>query len=191
MSLHANSYRSMGGKAATALIALWVALWLALAANPASAGECVASGVVTRAVASLQIASQRGTASAYAAALARYASISGLAMFALGPYRNSVSARQQVEYVHLTGAYMGQMLVDYGDRIVHGTLVIENCFDSNGATLVKSRFGSTDVTWRVNGRRIGDVSVGGIWLAAQLRSTFVAVLHRAGGDIDALLRYLR
>ncbi len=191
MNLHTNSYRSMGGKAATSLVALWAALWLVLAAHPASAGECAVSGVVTRTVASLQVASQRGTASAYTAVLARHANIPGVALFALGPYRNSVSAREQVEYVRLAGAYMGQMLADYGGRIVHGTLVIGNCLDLNGATLVKSRFGSSQVTWWVKGQRIGDVNVEGIWLAAQLHSTFVAVLRRGGGDIDALLHYLR
>ena len=38
---------------------------------------------------------------------------------------------------------------------------------------------------------VRDVNVSSVWLAQQMRSTFVGVINRNGGDIDALFAYLR
>jgi ABC-type transporter MlaC component len=38
---------------------------------------------------------------------------------------------------------------------------------------------------------VRDVNVSSVWLAQQLRSTFVGVIRRNGGDINALFKYLR
>jgi hypothetical protein len=191
MNFGPDGDRRPAGKVLNRVLALSVGLMLALAAGQATAGECVESGVVKRAAGSFAAASRDGSASAYTAALTRHTSMSGLALFALGPYRNSMTGARRGEYVRLTGQFMGRMMVEYGSRIVQGALVIEGCFKQNGATMVKSRFGLTQVTWRVDGRRISDVNVEGIWLASRLRSTFVGVLRRAGGDLGALLSYLR
>ena len=191
MNVGPESDRRLAGRVLNWVLALSVGLMLVLAAGPATAGECVASGVVKRAAGSFAAASRNGSASAYTAALTRHTSMSKLALFALGPYKGTVTGARRGEYVRLTGKFMGHMMAKYGSRIVQGALVIEDCFKQNGATMVKSRFGSTHVTWRVDGRRISDVNVEGIWLAARLRSTFVRVLRRAGGDFGALFTFLR
>ena len=38
---------------------------------------------------------------------------------------------------------------------------------------------------------VRDVNVSSVWLAQQLRSTFVGVIRRNNGDINALFKYLR
>ena len=38
---------------------------------------------------------------------------------------------------------------------------------------------------------VRDVNVSSVWLAQQLRSTFVGVIRRNDGDINALFDYLR
>jgi ABC-type transporter MlaC component len=45
--------------------------------------------------------------------------------------------------------------------------------------------------WRLEGGRIIDVNVGGIWLLPQMRSNFVSVIQRGNGDPAALINYLR
>jgi len=41
------------------------------------------------------------------------------------------------------------------------------------------------------GYRVRDLNVSSIWLAQQLRSTFTGVIRRNGGDIGALMAFLR
>jgi ABC-type transporter MlaC component len=175
------------------LLTAWCLGLMALvtALGEASAAECGAAAVVKQAAGSFVAASRSGSPGAYTEALSRHTSVPDLALFALGPYRNAMTGEKRAEYVRLTGLFVGRLLAEHGSRIVKGELVIDDCFSQNGAVLVKSRFGSTRVLWRVDGRRIGDVSVEGVWLAARLRTTFVAILRRAGGDVGALLGYLR
>jgi ABC-type transporter MlaC component len=45
--------------------------------------------------------------------------------------------------------------------------------------------------WRLDGNRIVDMKVGGIWLSLQMRSTFVSVIQRGNGNPAVLIDYLR
>jgi len=164
---------------------------LTLGASEASAGSCVQAGVVERTVGAFEAAARNGSAGAFTRVLSRHASVAGLALFALGPYRRDMSGHLRAEYVRLATQYMGRVMADYGHQFLNGKLVIEDCFPQNGAILVRSHIGSTHLTWRVQGRRISDVRVEGIWLALTLRSTFVQVLRDNGGNPQALIKYLR
>jgi len=190
MSLLRDSFRASVGKAVPVVMAVSLGLMLTLGGGEARAGSCAAARVVERAASAFEAAARDGSVSAYTRVLRRHASVTGLALFALGPYRRDFKGQLQSRYIRLATGYMGRSMADYGGKILGGKLVIETCFRQNGAMLVKSRMGSSHLTWRVSGQRISDVKVEGIWLALTLRSTFVQVLRDHDGDPQALIRYL-
>jgi len=190
MSLIREPLRMTGGRALKALLALCLAVVLTFGAGEAKAGSCAAASVVERVVNDLQAAARQRTVSAYTRVLQRHAGVTGLALFALGPYRRNLKDNMRSQYVRLATQYMGRVMADYGHRVLDGKLVIEDCFPQSGAMLVRSRIGQSHLTWRVSGRRISDVKVEGIWLALTLRSNFVQVLRDNDGDPQALINYL-
>ncbi len=191
MTVSRERGRTFGARALRLLPALCLALMLALVSGVAMAGTCPASRVVERTIASLDAAARNGSPRAYTVALSHHANMTGLALFALGPYRRAVTSSMRGEYVRLTAKFVGHVVAKYREHLMHNRLVIEGCFRQNGAMLVRSRLGSMHLTWRVSGRRISDVKVEGIWLAIKLRSKFVAILRHHDGDVGALIRYLR
>jgi len=191
MSLIGNLLRAAGTRAPRVLAAVCLGLMLTLGIGEARAGSCVQAGVVERVANDLEAAARSGSISAYTRVLQRHAGVTGLALFALGPYRRDIKGHLRSEYVRLATQYMGRVMADYGHQILNGKLVIKDCFPQNGAILVRSRIGQSHLTWRVQGRRISDVKVEGIWLALTLRSTFVQVLRDNNGDPQALIIYLR
>lgn len=190
MSPNTALSRMIGARAARALVAVCFGLMLMLAGSEAWAGSCPEASIVESTVNAFQ-AARNGSATAYTRVLARHASVTGLALFALGPYRRDMTGPLRAEYVRLATRYMGRVMADYGDQILNGRLTIKDCFRQNGAILVRSRIGQSQLTWRVQGKRISDVKVDGIWLALTLRQTFVQVLRDHHGDPRALIRYLR
>ena len=191
MSLFRDISRATVEKAVRVVLALTLGLMLTLGGSEARAGSCAAASVVERAASAFEAAARDGSVSAYTRVLRRHASVTGLALFALGPYRRDLKGRLRSEYIRLATHYMARVMADYGRKILGGKLTIEDCFPQNGAMLVKSRIGSTHLTWRVSGQRISDVKVEGIWLALTLRSNFVQVLRDNDGDPQALIKYLR
>lgn len=191
MSVFQNLSRTAGARAIRVLVALCLGLMLTLGGSEARAGSCAEASVVEQTVGALEAAARNGSISAYASVLQRHAGVTGLALFALGPYRRDMKGSLKSQYIRLATQYMGRVMADYGHRILNGKLVIEDCFPQSGAMLVKSRIGSSHLTWRVSGQRISDVKVEGIWLALTLRSNFVRVLRDNDGDPQALINYLR
>jgi ABC-type transporter MlaC component len=65
----------------------------------------------------------------------------------------------------------------------------------SGNTVNASMDGGKRLMFRVSGGKGGyrvlDVNASSIWLAGQMRSTFVSVINRNHGDINALLNYLQ
>jgi hypothetical protein len=61
----------------------------------------------------------------------------------------------------------------------------------SGSTITATTSSGRKIIFRVSGGRVRDVNVGSIWLAGQMRSTFVGVINRNGGDVGALLKYLK
>jgi ABC-type transporter MlaC component len=148
---------------------------------------CSGEGVVKAAAASFNAAKSAGTAEAFASAVAKHADVTALALAALGPYRKELPANRQSEYIAKTKAYIGRFLLRHADRIAQPNLKVDSC----AGDLVKTTAGSSKLVWRVSGGRIRDVQAGGIWLANQMRSKFVAEIRRGGHDkIDALFNFL-
>jgi len=61
----------------------------------------------------------------------------------------------------------------------------------SGSVVTATASGGKKIMFRVGGGRVQDVNVSSVWLAGQMRSTFVGVINRNNGDVDALLNYLR
>lgn len=172
-------------------LAVLAALVAASPSSPTRAQSCPGDSVVQAAAASLQQAAASGSPQAFAAVLDRHTDVSQLAMFALGPYRRALPDARRSEYVQLTRQFLGQFMARRAGRIAGTQLQIVNCSSESGYTYVDTRAGGQRVIWRLDGDRIIDVNVGGVWLAQQMRSNFVSVIQRGNGDPAALIDHLR
>jgi phospholipid transport system substrate-binding protein len=123
-----------------------------------------------------------------------------ISRYVLGPYWDSATESQRQEFVLLFTRYMVQTFArSFGEW---GALQLTAVsLQSNGpaGTLIGSRIGgpkaSARVDWRVrgsaDGNRVVDVIVDGISLMTTQHQQFAAVLHRAEGQVEVLLRLLR
>jgi phospholipid transport system substrate-binding protein len=162
-------------------------LAFAFATNTAIAA-CPSENLVMGAGKAFTAASRSGSASAFSSAASRYANMRGIALSALGPHRKKLSKAQEGEYVRLAQSFMGQFMSQNAGRFNTSGMKIVSC-SSNLVTA--SAAGGRKIMFRVSGGRVQDVNVSSVWLAGQMRSTFVGVLNRNNGDINALLRYIR
>lgn len=149
---------------------------------------CPAAEIVRNAASALRSAAQRNSSPAFASVLTRYADVGAIAMFALGKYGSKLPAGRQGEYVSNTQRYISQFLMEKSGPFKNSPgLTIEAC---DGNLVATSLNGRSKVLWRLSGGRIRDVSVSGVWLAIQLRSTFTDIIRRNRGDIGKLLDFL-
>jgi ABC-type transporter MlaC component len=162
-----------------------------MAASPARAQSCPGEPVVQAAAVSLQQAAASGSPEAFAAVVDQHTDVSQLAMFALGPYRQALPEARHGEYVQLTRQFLGQFLSRRAGRIAGAQLQVVGCSSESGYVYVDTRAGGQRVVWRLEGGRILDVNVAGVWLTQQMRSNFVSVIQRGNGDPAALIDYLR
>lgn len=169
-----------------------IASTLFLFSNTSSAGACEAEGFVMNAGRAFTSASQSGSATAFSGAASRYADTRSIALSALGPHRKKLSGPQQEEYVRLARGYMGRVMSKYASRFDATGLKVTGC---SGNIINASAAGGRKIIFRVGrgsgGYRLMDVNVSSVWLAAQMRSTFVAVINRNNGDVAALMAYLQ
>jgi ABC-type transporter MlaC component len=161
---------------------------LALATTSSIAAACPSEGLVIGAGKAFTSASRSGSASAFLNAASRYADTRGIAMSALGQHRKKLTKAQEGEYVRLAQSFMGRFMAQYSSRFNASGMKITTC---NGNLVTVSANGGRKIIFRVGGGRVQDVNVSSVWLAGQMRSTFVGVLNRNNGDIKALLNYLR
>ena len=159
---------------------VWIFAMLALAAG-VQAG-CPGENLVRSAAASFAAAKRANSAAAFSAAISRYADVNSLALYALGPYRKSLPDSRRSAYLSQTRAYMGRFMKKHAHRIVQTNLKVVSC--SGG--IIKTSNGEREISWRVSGGRIRDVGSGGIWLVVQMRSKFVGIIRRGGGNIQAI-----
>lgn len=153
-----------------------------------AAHACSGEGIVMSAGRAFTTASHSGSAGAFLNAASRHADLRSIAIFALGPHRKKLPKGQEAEYVRLAQAYMGRFMARYSSRFDASGMKIVTC---SGGTITATADGGRKIMFRVSGGRIKDVNVGSVWLAAQMRSTFVGVINRNNGDVQALLRYLK
>ena len=156
-------------------------------ATPAAAA-CAGEAAALGAARAFTNAARSGSASAFLNAATRFADTRAIALFALGPHRKNLSKSQQAEYVPLAQVFMGRFMAKYASSFNASGMKITAC---NGNNIVASTPSGRKIIFRVSGGRVQDVNVSSVWLAGQMRSTFVSVINRNGGDIGALLTYLR
>ncbi len=164
----------------------------ALSAASQAASNCPAGGFVLNAGQAFAAASRQGSASAFVGAASRYADTRSIALSALGIHRKKLSRADEGEYVRLAQSFMGRFLARHGNKFNVSGLKVTTC----SANIVSATSSSgKKVIFRVGkgrgGYRVQDVNVSSIWLAGQMRTTFVGVLNRNNGDIRALMKYLR
>lgn len=133
-------------------------------------------------------ASRSGSASAFLNAAFRYADTRSISLSALGPHRKKLSKAQEGEYLRLAQNFMGKFMSEYSGRFNTAGMRITSC---SGNIVNTTANGGRKVIFRVGGGRVQDVNVASVWLAGQMRSTFVGVINRNNGDIGALMDYLR
>lgn len=161
----------------------------ALVINTASlAAGCPSEGLVMGAGKAFTSASRSGSASAFLSAASRYADTRSIAMSALGPHRKKLSKSQEAEYIRLAQGFMGNFMAKYSSRFNATGMKVTTC---QGNLVTVTANGGRKIIFRVGGGRVQDVNVSSVWLAGQMRTTFVGVLNRNNGNISALLDYLR
>jgi ABC-type transporter MlaC component len=161
---------------------------VAFASTTSMAVACPAEGLVMSAGKAFTTASRSGSASAFQSAASRFADTRGIALSALGPHRKKLTKAQEGEYVNLAQGFMGRFMAQYSSRFNAAGMKVTTC---KGNLVTVTANGGRKLIFRVGGGRVQDVNVSSVWLAGQMRSTFVGVLNRNNGDISALLKYLR
>jgi ABC-type transporter MlaC component len=167
-----------------------------IAAPEASAGaKCEAAGFVKSAGDAYDRAASSGSAATFANAASRFTDLRQLSLFALGRYRKDLPKSREREYFALTRKFIGEFMLDYGRGFKASSIEITDCKTSGGNIIVNARLSTGGkVIFRISksgGYNITDINMKGIWLAQQLRSTFVGTMTRDGGGIDALFKYLK
>ena len=162
---------------------------LALTANvPLAVAGCPAEGLVMNVGKAFTSASRSGSAGAFSSAASRFADTRSIVLSALGPHRKKLSKAQEGEYVRVAQGYMGRFMARYASRFNASGMKIINC---SGSVVTATANGGRKIVFRVGGGRLQDVNVSSVWLAGQMRSSFVGYLNRNNGDIKALINHLR
>lgn len=176
-----------------ALVLAWMLAFLPghAIANP----RCEATSYVQTVGEAYDRASRSGSSSAFATAASRYTDLRSLSLFALGRYRKDLPKSREGEYLALTRSFIGAFMADNGKGFRASELVVVNCRQSGSTIVVDARLSTGGkvmfrLSKRGGGYRVQDVNMRGIWLAQQLRSTFVGTISRSG-SIDGLFKYLK
>lgn len=170
-------------------------LGVLFASCSASFAGCPAEPFVRSAGNAFLGAARSGSPSALSGVAARYTDLRSIAMFALGPHRSQVAKGEEARYVSLTRSFIGRFLAKHSGRIAGGGLKVVSCTGSPSAPVVNAQLANGKrIVFKLSKTRSGymvrDVNFSSIWLAQQLRSTFVGVVNRNGGKIEALYSYL-
>lgn len=177
------------------VLSLLILLMLAFLPGTALAEvKCEAAGFVKSAGQAYDRAASSGSASAFASAAARYSDLRTLSFFALGKHRKELPKSREAEYLRLARQFIGETLMKHGSGFRGASLQITECKSSGGNVVVSARTsGGTKVIFRLaragGGYTVKDINMKGIWLAQQMRSTFVGTINRTG-SIDGLFDYL-
>lgn len=164
-------------------------------APAAAAASCPAAGFVQNVGQAYDRAASSGSPSTFASAASRYSNLREVSFFALGRFRKDLPKNREAEYLSLTRKFIGEFMMKYGAGFRASDLAITSCQAAGGGYLVNASLsGGGKVIFRIaragGGYTIKDVNMKGIWLAQQLRSTFVGTIQRTG-SIDGLFQYLR
>ena len=170
---------------------LMLAVWLGIGGTTTQAKTCEGSQIADSAGAAFLSAAKQGSASAFSSALATYANMDQIAMFALGKYRSQLPPNRRSELASLTSRYVASTLAGYAAKF-RGTSI--NAIECRRGEVL-SRFsrgsrGNERVTWKISGNKVTDVHVQNVWLGQLLRNNYATVIQKGGGSIDALFNHL-
>ena len=157
---------------------------------------CPAEGFVQSAAKAYITAAHNGTPQAFTSAAGRFSDLRRISLFALGQYRQDLPRGREEEYVNLSRNFMGRFMAQYSGTFSAGAVDIVSCAPGNGGLNVSAKLSSDKtISFRLRGGggsyRVDDMSVSSIWLVQAMRSKFTGVIANHGGDVTALLDWLR
>jgi ABC-type transporter MlaC component len=169
---------------------IMLAVWLGMGSAP-QASACEGAQLADAAGAAFLGAAKQGSVSAFASALASYADMDKITLFALGRYQNQLHPGRRTELTQLTSRYVSSTLADFAAKF-RGTSI--NAIECRPGEVI-SRFnrgarGAQRVTWRISGNKVTDVNIQNVWLGQLLRDNYATVIQRGGGSLDALFHHL-
>lgn len=167
-----------------------LAVWLGIG-SATQVQACEGAQVANAAGAAFLAAAEQGSAAAFSKALATYADMDQITIFALGRYQSQLQPNRRAELTNLTSHYVSTTLADFAKKFRGTGIEAIRCRPGE----VISRFsrgaqGAERITWRLNGNKITDVHVQNVWLGQLLRDNFASVIKRGGGSIDELFLHL-
>jgi len=178
-----------------ALAVLPVALGSA-AAFAAAAAETFVSSVGNGVLA----AARNNSVGQFRTILNSSADVPTIAIYSLGPYRKGLTKDLEGEYFRLVEDYISKVFASHSKSLAGQKLNVLGSRDAGDSTIVRSEIAfdggrTVPVTWRLikrgGGFRVFDGNVDGVWLASTQKTNFTSVLKKSGGDISALLAYLK
>jgi phospholipid transport system substrate-binding protein len=180
--------------------------FLAFAALPIAIGSttafasAAAETFVSSVGNSVLAAARSNSVDQFRALLKANADLPTIAIYSLGPYRKNLPKNMEAQYFSLVENYISKVFASHAKSLAGTKLTVIGSSDAGDSTLVRSEiaFGgsrSIPVTWRLikrgGGYRVFDINVDGVWLASTQKTNFTSVLKKSGGDITALLAYLK
>lgn len=175
---------------------LAVVLLTAFISAAPAAVKCDAAAFVESGANEMLKAARAHSAPALANVVDRYGDVRGMALYALGPYRNRLTKAKEAEYFALTRTFIGQFLAKYSRQFEANSFTIQSCTGKPSALTVVLRLstGSKVILRLAKGARgyyARDMNIASIWLASQMKASFTDVLARNKGAISALFAFLR
>ncbi len=165
---------------------------LTAAPPPAHAATCAAGNVALKAGKAFVSAARNRSSSQFASALRSHTNMKRIALFALGKYRKNLPKSKQSQYVNLTSRYIARTLASFSKKFRASSVEVVRCRGKTVVSRLKQLGGRPPqkVLWKISGSRVNDVNVQNVWLAQLLRSNFVSVMKKGGGNINVLLAHL-
>ncbi|MGD9650722.1 MAG: phospholipid-binding protein MlaC, partial [Dongiaceae bacterium] len=127
--------------------------------------------------------------------------VPAIGRFALGRYWRSADATKQQEYLKLFEEVIVQTYADRFGQYSGQTLKVSSTDKSDGFYTVHSQMLQPSegepifIDWRLKSAggsyKITDVIVEGVSMSVTQRSEYSAIIERAGGDLNALLKVMR
>jgi ABC-type transporter MlaC component len=176
------------------LICIFV--FLAGLSASAQAVPCPADGFVQNAAKAYMGAARNGSPQAFSSAAGRFTDLRRVALFALGQYRRDLPRGREDEYVTLARNFMGRFMAQNAGNFSTSNVDIVSCASGGGGLVVSARLGGEKtISFRLRGGggsyRVDDMSVSSIWLVQAMRNKFTGVISSHGGDVTALMDWLR
>src|SRR5438270_5537747 len=177
-------------------IALFPAAFHSATAFAAAAAESFVSSVGNGVLA----AARNNSVGQFRSLLKASADVPTIAIYSLGPYRKGLTKDLEGEYFRLVEDYISKVFASHSKSLAGQKLNVLGSRDAGDSTIVRSEIAfdggrTVPVTWRLikrgGGFRVFDVNVDGVWLASTQKTNFTSVLKKSGGDISALLAYLK